>query len=216
MTGFDPTETLIQAMAAGEMVVLMDDEDRENEGDLVMAAEHCTPAAINFMIKEARGLVCLTLTQAHCAYLNLPLMASRNQSAFETNFTLSIEAAQGVTTGISAFDRATTIQAAINPEAVASDLVSPGHIFPIMAKEGGVLTRQGHTEASVDLAGLAGCTPAGVIVEILNDDGTMARRPDLQQFAQKHGLKIGTVADLVAYRQSKIRKKENETEKSVV
>ncbi len=199
---FNTTEELIEEISQGKMVILLDDEDRENEGDLVVAAEKITPELINFMITHARGLVCLTLTQEACHTLRLPLMVSdQNKSKFGTNFTVSIEAAQGVTTGISATDRASTIQAAIAPEAVAEDLVQPGHIFPIMAREGGVLTRQGHTEAGCDLARLAGFKPSSVIVEILNEDGSMARRPDLERFAEKHQLKIGTVADLVRYRQ---------------
>ena len=182
------------------MVILMDDEDRENEGDLIMAAEHVTPEAINFMVTHARGLVCLPMTQSRCKRLNLPLMVDKNEAQFSTNFTVSIEAARGVTTGISAADRATTIRAAAHPEAKATDIVQPGHIFPLIAKEGGVLNRAGHTEAGVDLARLAGSEPAAVIVEILNEDGSMARRPQLEQFAEKHGIKIGTIADLIEYR----------------
>jgi 3,4-dihydroxy 2-butanone 4-phosphate synthase/GTP cyclohydrolase II len=197
---FDSAETLIAAIRAGEMVVLLDDEHRENEGDLVMAAHAVKPEHINFMVQHARGLVCLTLTEEKAKALDLPLMVKHNQSAFETNFACSIEAASGVTTGISAYDRAHTIQTAVRPNATAQDIVRPGHIFPIIAKTGGVLTRAGHTEASVDLARLAGFNPEGVIVEIMNDDGTMARRDDLLAFAKKHGLKIGTIADLIQYR----------------
>lgn len=193
-------EEIIEDLRAGKMVILMDDEDRENEGDLIMAADAVTPEAINFMATHGRGLVCLTLTQERCKQLNLPLMVDNNGAQFSTNFTVSIEAAQGVTTGISAADRAVTVQAAVAKDATAADIVMPGHIFPLKAQEGGVLTRAGHTEAGCDLARLAGFSPAGVIVEILNEDGTMARRPDLEVFAQKHDLKLGTVADLIEYR----------------
>lgn len=182
------------------MVILMDDEDRENEGDIVMAATHVTPADINFMITHARGLVCLTLSEARCRQLELPLMSDKNGAKFSTNFTLSIEAAEGVSTGISAADRARTIAAAVAPFAKPADIVQPGHIFPIMAKKGGVLHRAGHTEAGCDLARLAGLEPAAVICEIIKEDGEMARRDDLEIFAQKHGLKIGTIADLIHYR----------------
>lgn len=194
------SKEIIEDIRQGKMVVLMDDEDRENEGDLIMAAEHVTPEAINFMVTHARGLVCLPMTVERCRTLNLPLMVDNNEAQFSTNFTVSIEAAQGVTTGISAADRAQTILAAVGKDAVAEDIVQPGHIFPLIAKEGGVLNRAGHTEAGVDLARLAGCEPASVIVEILNEDGTMARRPDLETFAKKHDLKIGTIADLIEYR----------------
>ncbi|TDF39791.1 3,4-dihydroxy-2-butanone-4-phosphate synthase [Alteromonadaceae bacterium M269] len=193
-------EEIIEDIRQGKMVILMDDEDRENEGDLILAAEHTTPEAINFMVTHARGLVCLPMTQERCKRLELPLMVDKNEAQFSTNFTVSIEAAEGVTTGISAADRAKTILAAVNPDAKASDIVQPGHIFPLIAKQGGVLNRSGHTEAGVDLARLAGCEPASVIVEILNEDGTMARRPELEVFAEKHGLKIGTIADLIEYR----------------
>ncbi|WP_198419020.1 bifunctional 3,4-dihydroxy-2-butanone-4-phosphate synthase/GTP cyclohydrolase II [Motilimonas pumila] len=193
-------EEIIEDLRAGKMVILMDDEDRENEGDLIMAADAVTPEAINFMATYGRGLVCLTLTEARCKQLNLPLMVDNNSAQFSTNFTVSIEAAQGVTTGISAADRAVTVQAAVAKDATAADIVMPGHIFPLKAQEGGVLTRAGHTEAGCDLARLAGYSPAGVIVEILNEDGTMARRPDLEVFAEKHDLKLGTVADLIEYR----------------
>ncbi|WP_241969863.1 bifunctional 3,4-dihydroxy-2-butanone-4-phosphate synthase/GTP cyclohydrolase II [Pseudidiomarina taiwanensis] len=182
------------------MVILMDDEDRENEGDLIMAAECITPEAINFMARFGRGLICLTLTEERCKQLRLPLMVDQNHSPFATNFTVSIEAAEGVTTGISAADRARTVQAAVARDAKPTDLVMPGHIFPLKAKAGGVLNRAGHTEAGCDLARLAGFEPAAVIVEILNEDGTMARRPDLEVFAQQHGLKMGTIADLIEYR----------------
>lgn len=194
------TEELIADIKAGKMVILMDDEDRENEGDLVIAAEKVTGEAINFMAREARGLICLTLTQERCEQLNLPLMVKNNGAAFSTNFTMSIEAAEGVTTGISAPDRARTIQAAVAPDAKPADIVQPGHIFPVMAQPGGVLSRAGHTEAGCDLTRLAGLTPAAAIVEVMKEDGTMARRPDLEQFAQKHGIKIGTIADLIHYR----------------
>lgn len=194
------TQEIIEDIKAGKMVILMDDEDRENEGDLIMAASHITPEAINFMITHARGLVCLTLTEARCQKLDLPLMSDKNGAKFSTNFTLSIEAATGVTTGISAADRATTILAAVAPDARPEDIVQPGHIFPIMAKKGGVLHRAGHTEAGCDLARLAGLEPAAVIVEIIKPDGTMARRDDLEVFAKEHNLKIGTIADLIEYR----------------
>src|SRR5690625_3043231 len=191
---------IIEELRAGRMVILVDEEDRENEGDLVMAAEHVTPEAINFMVTHARGLVCLTLTEARCQQLNLPLMATRNGTRFGTNFTLSIEAAEGVDTGISAADRARTIQAAVAKDAQPSDLVQPGHIFPVQAVNGGVLVRAGHTEAGCDLTQMAGLTPAAAICEILKPDGTMARLPDLLGFAKEHGLKIGTIADLIQYR----------------
>jgi len=194
------TEELIADIRAGKMVILMDDEDRENEGDLIIAAQCVTAEHINFMIKYARGLVCMPLTAERCKLLNLPLMTLRNDSGFGTKFTVSIEARSGVTTGISAADRARTVQAAIAPNAVAADIVSPGHIFPLMAHAGGVLGRAGHTEAAVDLARLAGLEPGGVICEIMNDDGTMARRPELEEFAKQHNLKIGTIADLIHYR----------------
>ena len=194
------TQELIAALAAGEMIILMDDEDRENEGDLVMAAEHVDAEAVNFMVREARGLLCLSLTSDHCQRLGLGLMVNNNQSAHRTNFTVSIEASSGVSTGISAADRACTIRSAAHPAARPSDLVQPGHIFPIMAADGGVLTRAGHTEASVDLARLAGLTPAAAIIEIMAADGSMARRQQLEQFALQHRLKIGTIADLIAYR----------------
>jgi 3,4-dihydroxy 2-butanone 4-phosphate synthase/GTP cyclohydrolase II len=195
-----PTTEIVAELKAGRMVVLVDEEDRENEGDLVLAAEFVTPDAINFMARHARGLVCLTLTEEHCGQLGLARMVSANRSAHGTNFTTSIEAAEGVTTGISAADRARTVQAAISPSARPEDIVQPGHIFPVMAEPGGVLSRAGHTEAGCDLARLAGLTPAAVICEIMKDDGTMARLPDLVEFARTHGLKIGAIADLIHYR----------------
>ena len=195
----DPIEDLVADVKAGKMVILMDDEDRENEGDLVCAAEHVTPQVINFMAKYGRGLVCLALTETRCAQLNLPLMVADNRSPFSTNFTVSIEAAEGVTTGISSADgraRAGRVKKDAKPE----DLVQPGHIFPLMAKKGGVLVRIGQTEGSIDLAQLAGLEPAAVICEILEEDGEMARLPDLVEFSRQHGIKIGTIADLVHYR----------------
>lgn len=193
-------EELVADIRAGKMVILMDDEDRENEGDLVIAATHIRAEDINFMITHARGLVCLTLSKERCQQLNLPLMVDANGAQHGTNFTLSIEAANGITTGISAAERAHTIQTAVAAHAKPSDIVQPGHIFPLMAQPGGVLHRAGHTEAGCDLSRLAGLEPASVICEIINDDGTMARRPDLEVFAEKHGLKIGTIADLIHYR----------------
>ena len=195
-----PTTEIIAEIAAGRMVVLIDEEDRENEGDLLMGAEFVTPEAINFMARYGRGLICLTLTEDRCRQLNLPLMVSNNRSPLGTNFTLSIEAAEGVTTGISAADRARTVQTAIRADAGPDDIVQPGHIFPLMAHNGGVLMRAGHTEAGCDLARLAGCLPAAVICEILKDNGEMARLPDLEVFAAEHKLKIGTIADLIHYR----------------
>ena len=194
------TEELIEEIRQGRMIILMDDEDRENEGDLVIAAERVCSEDINFMARYGRGLICLTLTGEHCRKLNLPLMTSHTNAKFTTNFTVSIEAAEGVTTGISAADRALTIQKAVAADASPADLVQPGHVFPLMAQPGGVLSRAGHTEAGGDLARLAGLTEATVIVEILNDDGSMARRPDLEKFAEQHQLKIGTIADLIKYR----------------
>jgi 3,4-dihydroxy 2-butanone 4-phosphate synthase/GTP cyclohydrolase II len=199
---FDRIEDIIEDYRQGKMVLLVDDEDRENEGDLLLAADRCTPQAISFMANEARGLICLTLTDDHCQRLGLEQMVPSNGSVFSTAFTVSIEAATGVTTGISAADRARTVQAAVALDAQPEDLVQPGHIFPLRAREGGVLTRAGHTEAGCDLARLAGFTPASVIVEVMNDDGTMARRPDLERFAEKHGIRIGTIADLIHYRLS--------------
>lgn len=194
------TQEIIEELRAGRMVILVDEEDRENEGDLVLAAEFVTPEAINFMAKFGRGLICLTLTEERCEELNLPMMATRNGTAYGTNFTVSIEAAEGVTTGISAADRARTIQVAVDPKMTAEDIVQPGHIFPLKAQKGGVLMRAGHTEAGCDLAELAGLNPSAVICEIMKDDGTMARLPDLMVFAETHGLKIGTIADLIRYR----------------
>ena len=195
-----PVPELVAELAAGRMIVLVDEEDRENEGDLVLAADHVSPQAINFMARFGRGLVCLTLTRERCERLQLPPMAQRNGTKHGTAFTVSIEAAEGVTTGISAADRARTIQAAVAREAKPSDLVQPGHVFPLQAQDGGVLMRAGHTEAGCDLAAMAGCSPAAVICEIMKDDGTMARLPDLEHFAQEHGLKIGTIADLIGFR----------------
>lgn len=194
------TLEIVEELRAGRMVILVDEEDRENEGDLVLAAEFVTPEAINFMAKFGRGLICLTLTEERCQQLQLPMMTARNGTSFGTNFTVTIEAAEGVTTGISAADRAKTIQVAVAKNAMASDIVQPGHIFPIKAQKGGVLVRAGHTEAGCDLAEMAGLTPASVICEIMKDDGTMARLPDLMEFAKEHGLKIGTIADLIHYR----------------
>ncbi|MCV6637670.1 bifunctional 3,4-dihydroxy-2-butanone-4-phosphate synthase/GTP cyclohydrolase II [Candidatus Albibeggiatoa sp. nov. NOAA] len=191
---------IITDIRQGKMVIIMDDEDRENEGDIIMAASKVRPEDINFMARYGRGLICLTLTHDRCKQLHLPLMVRANHSANGTNFTVSIEAAQGVTTGISAADRAVTIKAAVAPDAKPSDIVQPGHIFPLMAQPGGVLRRAGHTEAGCDLARLAGLDPSAVIVEILNEDGTMARRPDLEAFAKQHNIKIGTVADLIRFR----------------
>ena len=193
-------EELIDDIRDGKMVILMDDEARENEGDLVIAAQSVNTADVNFMATNARGLICLTLTKERCQHLNLPLMVNENNTPYNTNFTVSIEAATGVTTGISAADRARTIQVAVARSSTANDIVQPGHIFPIMAQPGGVLRRAGHTEAGCDLARLAGYEPAAAIVEIMNEDGSMARRPDLEQFAEKHGLKIGTIVDLIHYR----------------
>lgn len=195
-----PITEIIAELKAGRMVVLMDDEDRENEGDLLLAAEHVRAEDINFMARYGRGLICLTLTPERCQQLRLPLMVSETHARRSTNFTVSIEAAQGVTTGISAADRAATIQAAVKPDAKPTDIVTPGHIFPLLAQRGGVLARAGHTEAGVDLARLAGLAPASVICEIMNDDGTMARLAQLTAFAEQHHLKIGTIAELIRYR----------------
>ncbi|MES2984545.1 MAG: 3,4-dihydroxy-2-butanone-4-phosphate synthase [Pseudomonadota bacterium] len=200
MSTLSPIEDIIAEAKAGRMVILVDDEDRENEGDLVIPAEFADAQAVNFMAKHARGLICLALEKTQVERLGLPPMARHNASRHATAFTVSIEAREGVTTGISAGDRARTIAAACNPQAHASDIGSPGHIFPLEAREGGVLVRAGHTEAAVDIARLAGLKPSGVICEIMNDDGTMARLPDLLEFAALHGLKIGTIADLIAYR----------------
>ena len=195
-----PVEDIVAAMRAGKIVILIDEEDRENEGDLVLAADHVSADAINFMARFGRGLICLTLSRERCELLELPPMTARNGDKKGTAFTASIEAAEGVTTGISAADRARTVQAAVAPNAKPDDLVQPGHIFPLQAVDGGVLMRAGHTEAGCDLAAMAGCSPASVICEIMKDDGTMARLPDLQLFAAEHGLKIGTIADLIEYR----------------
>jgi 3,4-dihydroxy 2-butanone 4-phosphate synthase/GTP cyclohydrolase II len=195
-----PVEDIVADMRSGRMVILVDEEDRENEGDLVMAAEHVTADAVNFMARFGRGLICLTLTRERCERLQLPPMTARNGDKKGTAFTVSIEAAEGVTTGISAADRACTVLAAVAKHAKPDDLVQPGHIFPLQAVEGGVLMRAGHTEAGCDLAGMAGCEPAAMICEIMKDDGTMARLPDLQIFAAEHGLKIGTIADLIHHR----------------
>ncbi|MEQ9226901.1 MAG: 3,4-dihydroxy-2-butanone-4-phosphate synthase [Parvibaculum sp.] len=195
-----PIEDVIEDARNGKMFILVDAEDRENEGDLVIPAQMCTPEAVNFMAKYGRGLICLTLTSDRAKQLNLQLMSSTNQSRHQTAFTVSIEAREGISTGISAHDRAHTVSVAIDPTKGATDIVSPGHVFPLVARDGGVLVRAGHTESAVDIARLAGLYPAGVICEIMNDDGTMARLPDLVQFAQLHGLKIATIADLIAYR----------------
>ena len=211
----DRIEDILEDLRAGRMVIMMDDEDRENEGDLIMAASKVRPEDINFMARYGRGLICLTLMRDRCRQLRLPLMVSGTDQAQTTNFTLSIEAAEGVTTGISAHDRARTVQAAVKPDARPEDLKQPGHIFPLMAQPGGVLTRAGHTEAGCDMARLAGHEPASVIVEILNEDGTMARRPDLEVFAKQHGLKIGTIADLIRYRIEKEKTVERVAEQRV-
>ena len=197
---FSPIPELLEELRNGRMVVVVDDEDRENEGDLIMAAELVRPADINFMVTHARGLVCLSLTRERCRQLGLPPMVRDNTSPHGTNFTVSIEAAEGVTTGISAYDRAHTVRTAVRPDASASDLSQPGHIFPLMTQPGGVLNRAGHTEAASDLALLAGLEPAGVLVEILNPDGSMARRPELEVFAREHGLKMGSIEDLIRHR----------------
>ncbi|XKE44660.1 3,4-dihydroxy-2-butanone-4-phosphate synthase [Halomonas organivorans] len=198
--GLAPIAELIEDIRQGRMVILMDDEDRENEGDVIMAAEMVDAEHINFMARHARGLICLPMTRERCERLQLPLMVRDNGSGFGTKFTLSIEAAEGVTTGISAADRARTVQAAVARDAKAEDIVQPGHIFPLMAEPGGVLRRAGHTEAACDLAALAGLDPSGVICEVMNEDGSMARRPELERFAREHGLKMGTIADLIHYR----------------
>ncbi|WP_442489073.1 bifunctional 3,4-dihydroxy-2-butanone-4-phosphate synthase/GTP cyclohydrolase II [Halomonas litopenaei] len=198
--GLAPIAELVEDIRQGRMVILMDDEDRENEGDIIMAAEKVEARHINFMAVHARGLICMPMTRERCEQLKLPLMVQDNGSGFGTKFTLSIEAAEGVSTGISAADRARTVQAACARNAKAEDIVQPGHIFPLMAEPGGVLRRAGHTEAACDLAALAGCDPSGVICEIMNDDGSMARRPELERFAETHGIKMGTIADLIHYR----------------
>jgi 3,4-dihydroxy 2-butanone 4-phosphate synthase/GTP cyclohydrolase II len=215
MKALNSIEEILADIAAGRMVVIMDDEDRENEGDLVMAAQCVRAEDINFMARFGRGLICLTLTAERCRQLRLPLMVSETHREHRTNFTLSIEAAEGVTTGISAHDRAHTVITAVKPDARPEDLRQPGHIFPVMAQPGGVLTRAGHTEAGCDLARLAGLDASAVIVEIMNDDGTMARRPDLEAFAERHQLKIGTIADLIRYRLRQERSVERISEHSV-
>jgi len=192
-------EELIEELRAGRMIILADDEDRENEGDLVMAAEWVTPEAINFMATHGRGLICLALTQEQTDKLNLPLMVSNTNSKFKTNFTVSIEAAEGVTTGISAYDRAHTVRTAIDSDVTPADIHTPGHVFPLVGRDGGLLVRAGHTEASIDLARMAGLKPAGVICEIMNEDGTMSRMPELKKFAKKHNLKVGTIAEVISY-----------------
>lgn len=196
----DDIESIVADIGAGKMVIMMDDADRENEGDIIIAASHVRAEDVNFMARYGRGLICLTLSEERCRQLRLPPMVAYGDDLHHTAFTVSIEAAKGVTTGISAYDRAETVRAAVKPDARPEDLVQPGHVFPLMAQPGGVLTRTGHTEAGCDLARLAGLEPAAVIVEVLNEDGHMARRPDLQRFAREHGLKLGTIADLVRYR----------------
>ncbi|HEY5644206.1 MAG TPA: bifunctional 3,4-dihydroxy-2-butanone-4-phosphate synthase/GTP cyclohydrolase II [Woeseiaceae bacterium] len=212
---FSDIEDIIADIAAGKMVIMVDDEDRENEGDLIMAAEKVRPEDVNYMATHGRGLICLTLSRNRCKQLRLPLMVSETDHHHATNFTVSIEAAEGITTGISAHDRARTIQTAVAANAKPEDLSQPGHIFPVMAQPGGVLTRAGHTEAGCDLARLAGLEPAAAIVEILNADGSMARRPDLEKFGAAHGIRIGTIADLIRYRLEKERNVERIAEKSV-
>ena len=212
---FSDIEDIIADIADGKMVIMVDDENRENEGDLIMAAEKVRAEDINYMATHGRGLICLTMSRERCKQLRLPLMVSETDQHHATNFTISIEAAEGITTGISAHDRAKTIQAAVAPNAKPEHLSQPGHIFPVMAQPGGVLTRAGHTEAGCDLARLAGLEPAAAIVEILNEDGTMARRPDLEKFAAKHGIRIGTIADLIRYRLEKERNVERILEKQV-
>ena len=197
---FSSIEEIIADVRDGKMVIVVDDEDRENEGDLCMAAEKVSPEAVNFMARYGRGLICLTLTRERCRQLRLPLMVTETDEQLATNFTVSIEAAEGITTGISAHDRGRTVRVAVAPDANPGDLRQPGHVFPLMAQPGGVLSRAGHTEAGCDLVRLAGLEPAAMIVEILNEDGTMARRPELEVFAKEHGLKIGSIADLIRYR----------------
>lgn len=214
-SAFSDIEDIIADIRAGRMVIMVDDENRENEGDLIMAAERVRPEDINYMATHGRGLICLTLTRERCAQLRLPLMVNETDQHHATNFTVSIEAAAGITTGISAHDRAKTVQAAVAPDARPEDLRQPGHIFPVMAQPGGVLTRAGHTEAGCDLARLAGLEPATVIVEILNADGSMARRPDLEKFARTHGIRIGTIADLIRYRLEKERNVERISELAI-
>src|ERR1700678_845887 len=215
MAAFNTIDEILADMRRGKMAVLMDDEDRENEGDLIMAAECVRAEDVNFMARYGRGLICLTLTRERCAQLRLPLMVSETDTSHRTNFTLSIEAAEGVTTGISAHDRAHTVRTAVRADAQPTDLRQPGHVFPVMSQPGGVLTRAGHTEAGCDLARLAGFEPAAAIVEIMNDDGTMARRPDLETFARRHQLKIGTIADLIRHPLRTERSGERITEQTV-
>jgi len=214
-TPFSDIEEIIADIAAGKMVVMVDDENRENEGDLIMAAARVRPEDVNYMATHGRGLICLTLSRERCKQLRLPLMVSDTDEHHATNFTISIEAAEGITTGISAHDRAKTIQAAVAEGATPEHLSQPGHIFPVMAQPGGVLTRAGHTEAGCDLARLAGLEPAAAIVEILNEDGTMARRPDLERFAKSRGIRMGTIADLIRYRLEKERNVERIAEKTI-
>ncbi|MBJ89713.1 MAG: 3,4-dihydroxy-2-butanone-4-phosphate synthase [Woeseia sp.] len=214
-SSFSCIEDIITDIRDGKMVIMVDDENRENEGDLLMAAELVRPEDINYMARYGRGLICLTMTRERCSQLRLPLMVAETDQRHATNFTISIEAARGITTGISAHDRARTVQAAVAPDALPEDLSQPGHIFPVMAQPGGVLARAGHTEAGCDLARLAGLEPAATIVEILNEDGSMARRPDLERFARKHGVRIGTIADLIAYRLGKERNVERISESKV-
>jgi len=215
MGSLNTIDEILDDLRQGRMVVIMDDEDRENEGDLVMAASKVRPEDVNFMARYGRGLICLTLTRDRCRQLRLPLMVTDTDLDHGTNFTVSIEAAEGVTTGISAYDRAHTVRTAVAPDARPEHLRQPGHIFPLMAQPGGVLTRAGHTEAGCDLVRIAGLEPAAVIVEILNEDGTMARRPQLEEFAREHGLKIGTIADLIRYRLEKERSVERIAEREV-
>jgi 3,4-dihydroxy 2-butanone 4-phosphate synthase/GTP cyclohydrolase II len=214
-TTFSSTEEIIADIRAGKMVIMVDDEKRENEGDLIMAAERVRAQDINYMARYGRGLICLTMTRERCAQLRLPLMVDDTDRRHATNFTISIEAAEGITTGISAHDRARTVQVAVAPDARPEQLSQPGHIFPVMAQPGGVLTRAGHTEAGCDLARLAGFEPAAAIVEILNEDGSMARRPDLEAFSREHGVRIGTIADLIRYRLEKERYVDRIAEKTV-
>ena len=214
-TAFSDNEDIIADVRDGKMVIMVDDENRENEGDLIMAAARVRPEDINYMARYGRGLICLTLTRERCAQLRLPLMVVDTDERHATNFTVSIEAAEGITTGISAHDRAKTVLAAVAPDAKPEQLRQPGHIFPVMAQPGGVLTRAGHTEAGCDLARLAGLEPAATIVEILNEDGSMARRPDLERFAKDHGIRIGTIADLIRYRLKKERFVERIAEQQV-
>jgi 3,4-dihydroxy 2-butanone 4-phosphate synthase/GTP cyclohydrolase II len=215
MSLLNTIDEILDDISHGRMVILMDDEDRENEGDLVMAATKVRPEDVNFMARYGRGLICLTLTRDRCRQLRLPLMVSETDADQNTNFTLSIEAAEGVTTGISAYDRAHTIRTAVAPDARPDHLRQPGHIFPLMAQPGGVLTRAGHTEAGCDLVRLSGLEPAAVIVEILNEDGTMARRPQLEEFSRQHGIKMGTIADLIRYRLEKERSVERIAERDI-